>query len=168
MMEKRRTSEWAFYLVEQFSGLQVALDLAWVLWNERFWTTRLVYWLLLPFSSRLLRLLEEIMSEKENKTIIFVETKKKCDDLTRRMRRDGYVSSELHIKRHCVDAMYRWTSVNLMLQVACNGYTWRQEPTGERLGAQWYCFIAITCPWFWIYITNLGLLLKFVFAPHRI
>ncbi len=38
---------------------------------------------------RLMRLLEEIMSEKENKTIIFVETKKRCDDLTRRMRRDG-------------------------------------------------------------------------------
>lgn len=32
------------------------------------------------------------MSEKENKTIIFVETKRRCDELTRRMRRDGYVS----------------------------------------------------------------------------
>lgn len=42
--------------------------------------------LLLP---RLLQLMEEIMAEKENKTIIFVETKKRCDDLTRRMRRDG-------------------------------------------------------------------------------
>lgn len=38
---------------------------------------------------RLIRLLEEIMSEKENKTIIFVETKRRCDELTRRMRRDG-------------------------------------------------------------------------------
>ena len=38
---------------------------------------------------RLLQLMEEIMAEKENKTIIFVETKKRCDDLTRRMRRDG-------------------------------------------------------------------------------
>lgn len=35
--------------------------------------------------------MEEIMAEKENKTIIFVETKKRCDDLTRRMRRDGWV-----------------------------------------------------------------------------
>lgn len=35
--------------------------------------------------------MEEIMAEKENKTIIFVETKKRCDDLTRRMRRDGSV-----------------------------------------------------------------------------
>lgn len=40
----------------------------------------------------MIRLLEEIMSEKENKTIIFVETKRRCDELTRRMRRDGYVS----------------------------------------------------------------------------
>lgn len=40
-------------------------------------------------SVRLIRLLEEIMSEKENKTIIFVETKRRCDELTRRMRRDG-------------------------------------------------------------------------------
>lgn len=38
---------------------------------------------------RLIQLMEEIMAEKENKTIIFVETKKRCDDLTRRMRRDG-------------------------------------------------------------------------------
>lgn len=39
--------------------------------------------------NRLFQLMEEIMAEKENKTIIFVETKKRCDDLTRRMRRDG-------------------------------------------------------------------------------
>lgn len=39
---------------------------------------------------RLIQLMEEIMAEKENKTIIFVETKKRCDDLTRRMRRDGW------------------------------------------------------------------------------
>lgn len=47
------------------------------------------------YSVRLIRLLEEIMSEKENKTIIFVETKRRCDELTRRMRRDGYVSLPL-------------------------------------------------------------------------
>ncbi|KAI4877534.1 hypothetical protein NFI96_015813 [Prochilodus magdalenae] len=45
---------------------------------------------------KLLRLLEEIMSEKENKTIIFVETKRKCDDLTRRMRRDGWPAMGIH------------------------------------------------------------------------
>ena len=47
------------------------------------------------YSDRLIRLLEEIMSEKENKTIIFVETKRRCDELTRRMRRDGYASLPL-------------------------------------------------------------------------
>lgn len=31
---------------------------------------------------KLIQLMEEIMAEKENKTIIFVETKRRCDDLT--------------------------------------------------------------------------------------
>lgn len=38
---------------------------------------------------KLLKLLESIMIEPENKTIIFVETKRKVDDITRRLRRDG-------------------------------------------------------------------------------
>ncbi|XP_012681356.1 probable ATP-dependent RNA helicase DDX17 isoform X2 [Clupea harengus] len=46
--------------------------------------------------SKLLQLMEEIMAEKENKTIIFVETKKRCDDLTRRMRRDGWPAMCIH------------------------------------------------------------------------
>jgi len=29
------------------------------------------------------------MQEKENKTLLFVETKRKADDLARRMKRDG-------------------------------------------------------------------------------
>ncbi|MGH0141727.1 UNVERIFIED_CONTAM: hypothetical protein FKN15_031684 [Acipenser sinensis] len=45
---------------------------------------------------KLLRLLEEIMSEKENKTIIFVETKRRCDELTRKMRRDGWPAMGIH------------------------------------------------------------------------
>ncbi|CAB1341895.1 unnamed protein product [Coregonus sp. 'balchen'] len=45
---------------------------------------------------RLILLMEEIMAEKENKTIIFVETKKRCDDLTRRMRRDGWPAMCIH------------------------------------------------------------------------
>uniref|UniRef100_A0A8B9KNE6 RNA helicase n=1 Tax=Astyanax mexicanus TaxID=7994 RepID=A0A8B9KNE6_ASTMX len=45
---------------------------------------------------KLIRLLEEIMSEKENKTIIFVETKRRCDELTRRMRRDGWPAMGIH------------------------------------------------------------------------
>ena len=36
-------------------------------------------------------LLKEVMKEKENKTIIFIETKRRADDLTRKMRRVGYV-----------------------------------------------------------------------------
>ena len=40
---------------------------------------------------KLVQLLEEIMGEKENKTIIFCETKRKTDDITRKLRRDGYV-----------------------------------------------------------------------------
>ena len=38
---------------------------------------------------RLVRLLEEIMNEKENKTLIFTETKKKADDVAQRLKRDG-------------------------------------------------------------------------------
>ena len=38
---------------------------------------------------KLLKLLENIMGQAENKTIIFVETKRKVDDITRRLRRDG-------------------------------------------------------------------------------
>ncbi|XP_061416767.1 probable ATP-dependent RNA helicase DDX17 isoform X1 [Lethenteron reissneri] len=46
--------------------------------------------------SKLIRLMEEIMAEKENKTIIFVETKRRVDDLTRRMRRDGWPAMCIH------------------------------------------------------------------------
>uniref|UniRef100_A0A7N5JHH5 RNA helicase n=2 Tax=Amniota TaxID=32524 RepID=A0A7N5JHH5_AILME len=45
---------------------------------------------------KLIRLMEEIMSEKENKTIVFVETKRRCDDLTRKMRRDGWPAMGIH------------------------------------------------------------------------
>jgi len=45
---------------------------------------------------KLVKLLEEIMIEKENKTIIFVETKRRVDDLTRRMRRDGWPAMCIH------------------------------------------------------------------------
>lgn len=39
--------------------------------------------------TKLSTLLKEIMAEKENKSIIFMETKKRVDDITRKMRRDG-------------------------------------------------------------------------------
>uniref|UniRef100_A0A8C4PZ88 RNA helicase n=1 Tax=Eptatretus burgeri TaxID=7764 RepID=A0A8C4PZ88_EPTBU len=46
--------------------------------------------------TKLMRLMEEIMGEKENKTIIFVETKRRCDELTRKMRRDGWPAMCIH------------------------------------------------------------------------
>lgn len=45
---------------------------------------------------KLVKLLEEIMGEKENKTIIFCETKRKTDDLTRGLRRDGWPAMCIH------------------------------------------------------------------------
>lgn len=39
--------------------------------------------------TKLSTLLKEIMAEKENKTIIFIETKRRVDDITRKMKRDG-------------------------------------------------------------------------------
>ncbi|XP_067128367.1 probable ATP-dependent RNA helicase DDX5 isoform X2 [Centruroides vittatus] len=45
---------------------------------------------------KLFKLLEEITNEKENKTIIFAETKRRVDDLTRRMRRDGWPAMCIH------------------------------------------------------------------------
>nr|XP_002130131.1 ATP-dependent RNA helicase dbp2 [Ciona intestinalis] len=47
-------------------------------------------------SEKLMRLMEEIMGEAENKTIIFTETKRKCDILTRNMRRDGWPAMCIH------------------------------------------------------------------------
>lgn len=46
--------------------------------------------------SKLFKLLQEVMCQKENKTIIFAETKKRVDDLTRRMRRDGWPAMCIH------------------------------------------------------------------------
>jgi len=45
---------------------------------------------------KLIKLLEQIMGEKENKTLIFTETKRKADDLTRRLRRDGWPAMCIH------------------------------------------------------------------------
>ncbi|XP_065660122.1 uncharacterized protein LOC100213598 isoform X5 [Hydra vulgaris] len=45
---------------------------------------------------KLVKLLEEIMGEKENKTIIFCETKRKTDDITRRLRKDGWPAMCIH------------------------------------------------------------------------
>ncbi|CAG0916311.1 unnamed protein product [Notodromas monacha] len=45
---------------------------------------------------KLFRLLEEISQNRERKTLIFTETKKGADELTRRMRREGYSAMTIH------------------------------------------------------------------------
>ena len=42
------------------------------------------------------RLLDELMSKKNNKTIVFCDTKKKADELTRQMRLDGLPAMAMH------------------------------------------------------------------------
>jgi len=45
---------------------------------------------------KLAKLLEEIGVEESNKIIIFTETKRKCDELTRLMRKDGWPAMCIH------------------------------------------------------------------------
>ena len=45
---------------------------------------------------KLNKLISEIMNEKENKTIVFAETKRRVDELTRYMRRQGYPAMCIH------------------------------------------------------------------------
>ncbi|XP_014242948.1 ATP-dependent RNA helicase DBP2-like [Cimex lectularius] len=45
---------------------------------------------------KLTTLLKEIMSEKENKTIVFIETKKRVEEITRRILREGYNAVCIH------------------------------------------------------------------------
>ncbi|CAN7943548.1 unnamed protein product, partial [Ixodes pacificus] len=46
--------------------------------------------------NKLMELHKEIINEQDNKTLIFAETKKKVDELTRRMRRNGWPSICIH------------------------------------------------------------------------
>ncbi|KAF8382271.1 ddx-17 [Pristionchus pacificus] len=46
--------------------------------------------------SRIMQVLNEIMNQPDCKTIIFVDTKRKADDLTRWMRRDGWPALCMH------------------------------------------------------------------------
>nr|QOS47386.1 DEAD-box DDX5D [Locusta migratoria] len=46
--------------------------------------------------TKLSQLMREICSEKGNKTIIFVETKKKVDDITKSIRREGWPAISIH------------------------------------------------------------------------
>jgi len=45
---------------------------------------------------KVIKLLDEIMAERENKTIIFVETKRRVDALTSQLRRDGFLAMCMH------------------------------------------------------------------------
>ncbi|XP_043464025.1 probable ATP-dependent RNA helicase DDX17 isoform X2 [Leptopilina heterotoma] len=46
--------------------------------------------------SKLNTLLKEIMAEKENKTIVFIETKRRVDEITRKMKREGWPAVCIH------------------------------------------------------------------------
>lgn len=46
--------------------------------------------------SKLMSLLKEIGSDRNNKTIVFVETKKKVDDITKSVRREGFSAISIH------------------------------------------------------------------------
>ncbi|KAG8325869.1 putative ATP-dependent RNA helicase ddx17 [Homalodisca vitripennis] len=45
---------------------------------------------------RLSTLLKEITAEPESKTIIFIETKRRVDEVTRKIRREGFQASCIH------------------------------------------------------------------------
>ena len=46
--------------------------------------------------NKLGKLLDEMSSEPNNKVLVFTETKRKCDELTRTMRKHGYVAMCIH------------------------------------------------------------------------
>lgn len=49
--------------------------------------------------NKLAKLLEEIGCEQGNKILVFVETKRKADELTRLMRKDGWPAMCIHGRR---------------------------------------------------------------------
>lgn len=46
------------------------------------------------------------MSEKDNKTIVFIETKKRVDDITWKMKRDGWPAESIHGDKSQADRDY--------------------------------------------------------------
>ncbi|XP_043280348.1 probable ATP-dependent RNA helicase DDX17 [Venturia canescens] len=46
--------------------------------------------------NKLSTLLKEIMAEQENKTIVFIETKRRVEEITRKMKRDGWPAVCIH------------------------------------------------------------------------
>jgi len=72
--------------------------------------------------TRIIKLMEEILGERgNNKTIIFTETKRRADDLTRWMRRNGYVTVDFCYRkvslyscclgRLIIASYYRWPAM---------------------------------------------------------
>jgi len=59
------------------------------------------FWVFHDFA-RLAALLEEVSSVEDNKTLIFVETKKKVENITRSIRRYGWVFLLLYNIRTCM------------------------------------------------------------------
>ena len=69
---------------------------------------------------KLARLLEEIGSDQSAKMLIFTETKRKADELTRLMRRDGWPAMCIHgdkqqKERDWVLSEFRYASCFLLL-----------------------------------------------------
>uniref|UniRef100_A0A182JZP1 RNA helicase n=1 Tax=Anopheles christyi TaxID=43041 RepID=A0A182JZP1_9DIPT len=74
--------------------------------------------------SKLSILLREIMAEKECKTIIFIETKKRVDDITRKVKRDGWPARCIHgdKSQNERDATLNWrTPILIATDVAARG-----------------------------------------------
>ena len=62
---------------------------------------------------RLKKLLNDIGAMSDCKTLIFVETKKKCNDLNYRMKKDGYPVSCIHGDKGQQDRDYALSQVSL-------------------------------------------------------
>jgi len=77
---------------------------------------------------KLAQLMQEIMQEKENKTLIFTETKRRADDLMRTMRREGWKVAAIHgdkkqEEREYVLTQFRNSNINVLIatDVAARG-----------------------------------------------
>jgi len=77
---------------------------------------------------KLAQLMQEIMQEKENKTLIFTETKRRADDLMRQMRREGWKVAAIHgdkkqDEREYVLNQFKSSNINVLIatDVAARG-----------------------------------------------
>merc|ERR1719187_1538412 len=77
---------------------------------------------------KLSQLMQEIMQERENKTLIFTETKRRADDLMRVMRREGWKCAAIHgdkkqDEREYVLNQFKKTEIHILIatDVAARG-----------------------------------------------